>query len=318
MDAAEGPDRPSRPDRRLRDPHEGVPGASSFRVAVTRPDTGDDRFREALEERGLVPVDHPLLSILPPEDTDPLRRLARALVEWEEGAAAPWLLVTSRQVLPPLAEALAAIGADARDVRARGVRVAAVGSATAAALTEWGLPPEVMPDRYTGDDLLDALVAAAGREDARRARSAVPGEPGGTGVPGSAGPLSGQCFLFPRAERAREVLPDGLRARGAHVDLVTAYRIVPDPSGARRLWDAVTREEVEVVTFTSGSALRTLAGAIPEGAVWPDGVRVAVIGPVTAESARGTPIPIHHVADEFTLEALAAVISPDSTFTTDV
>ncbi|TVR65230.1 MAG: uroporphyrinogen-III synthase [Gemmatimonadales bacterium] len=313
----EGRSGPSPPEDRPRDPHR-VPGASSFRVAVTRPDTGDDRLREALEARGFTPVDHPLLRIVPPEDPAPLRRLVRELVggpEWpvpdsrlpgsqgpespapvEAPVPATWLLVTSRQVIRVLDQELSSLNAGPDEIRVRGVRVAAVGSATADALTEWGLPPDLVPDRFTGDDLLDTLVRAAGEGE-------------GTGAASTS--LAGHRFLFPRAERAREVLPEGLRARGAHVELVTAYRIVPDPEGARELWAAVERGEVEVVTFTSGSAVRTLAGVIPEGASWPPGVRVAVIGPVTAGAAEGTPIPIHHVPAEFTLEALAAAIDGD-------
>ncbi len=305
MTVRQGQDSSDPGKARPRDPVR-VPGALPFRVAVTRPDTGDDRFQEALEARGLTPVDHPLLRIVPPADPGPLVRLAQELVGAEGGAQdrsgpkregrvggdaaprRPWLLVTSRQALPPLEEALSALGAGPRDLRARGIRVAAVGSATAEALEAWGLPPEVVPDRYTGDDLLGTLVAACG---------------------GAGGSLEGERFLFPRAERAREVLPDGLRARGAEVELVTAYRIVPHPEGAVRLWSAVRREELDALTFTSGSAVRTLARVVPARAVWPPSVSVAVIGPVTAAATDGTAVPVHITPPEYTLEALAEAVA---------
>lgn len=305
MTVRQGQDSPDPGKARPRDPNR-VPGALPFRVAVTRPDTGDDRFEGALEARGLTPVGHPLLRIVPPADATPLARMAAELVggggrvggpggpkgedglRGEEGRRRPWLLVTSRQALPPLGDALSALGAGPLDVRASGVRVAAVGSATAEALEAWGLPPEVVPDRYTGDDLLETLVAACG---------------------GAGGGLEGERFLFPRAERARELLPDGLRARGAEVELVTAYRIVPHPEAAARLWSAVTREELDAVTFTSGSALRTLARVVPARGVWPSSVRVAVIGPVTAAAADGTAVPVHITPPEYTLEALAEAVT---------
>ena len=314
MTVRKGRDEPANQDDRPRDPIE-VSGAVPFRVAVTRPDTGDDRFREALTAQDLHPVDHPLLRIAPPVDPAPLARLAVELAAGaasgeaagegagegageasgeEAGEAAgpppppPWLIVTSRQAIPPLQEALAHLDVGPAELRERGVRVAAVGSATAEALEAWGLPPDLVPDRFTGDDLLDTLVEACGRGD---------------------GSLAGERFFFPRAERAREALPEGLEARGGQVHLVTAYRIVPDPEGARSLWAAVEEGALEVVTFTSGSALRTLVAALPPGAVWPASVQVAVIGPVTAAAAEGTPVPVHLVPPESTLEALAAAVA---------
>jgi uroporphyrinogen-III synthase len=87
--------------------------------------------------------------------------------------------------------------------------------------------------------------------------------------------------LLARAEVARDVLPDGLRARGWAVDVVDAYRTVSA---------AVTDEQraaiasADVITFTSSSTVDRFVEAVGADAV-PS--VVACIGPVTAETARG-------------------------------
>ncbi len=290
--------RPRRPSR--------APGASPFRVAVTRPPprhpgtSARDRLARHLEARGLTPVPHPLLRLAPPADPDPLKQAAAWTAAWasrrsarnvhsdrvEGSTDSVWLMVTSANAVAPFLEALEAEGAGVDELRSAGLRVAAVGRATARTLEAAGLAPEVVPRRFTAEALLEALAAE--------------------------GVSAGHRVIFPRADRAGETLPRGLEALGARVMRATAYRVVVDPQGAAALARAVARGELEAVTFTSGSAARALARSWREkaaGQPWPEGTMVAAIGPVTAGDAREAGLPVHLVPERASLEALADAVA---------
>ncbi len=292
-----GGTRPRRPSR--------APGASPFRVAVTRPrprgggSEARDRLARRLQARGLTPVHFPLLRLAPPADRSPLKKSAAWTAAWasersarnlhyddpEGSTDSVWLMVTSANAVPPFLEALEAEGGSAAELRGAGVRVAAVGRATARRLEAVGLSPEVVPRRFTAEALLEALEAQG---------------------------VSGHRVIFPRADRAGETLPRGLEALGAHVMRATAYRVVVDPQGAGRLARAVVRGELEAVTLTSGSAARALARSWREegaGQAWPEATMMAVIGPVTAVDAREAGLPVDVVPERASLEALADAVA---------
>jgi uroporphyrinogen III methyltransferase/synthase len=82
--------------------------------------------------------------------------------------------------------------------------------------------------------------------------------------------------LVARAEEARDVLDNALRARGAEVDVLALYRTVPEPIDG-------PLPGADYVTFTSGSSVRaflTATGGIPNGA------RIVSIGPATSDALR--------------------------------
>jgi uroporphyrinogen III methyltransferase / synthase len=138
-----------------------------------------------------------------------------------------------------------------RDARAlAGPTIAVVGPGTAAALLARGVQADVVPARAVGEALAEAL---AGRSF-RRA-------------------------LVARAEEARDVVPDALRAAGAEVDVVALYRTVAEPlsDGAR-----TAALGADWATFTSASSVRYFHAAA--GTL--DGPRLASIGPITSAALR--------------------------------
>jgi uroporphyrinogen III methyltransferase / synthase len=144
-----------------------------------------------------------------------------------------------------------ALSGDARSLA--GTRIAAIGPGTAAALREHGIEADVVPERFVAEGLLEALD----------------GEP-----------LEGRRVLVARAAEARDTLPDGLRERGAQVEVLALYRTVAEP-----LSEAQTEalERATYVTFTSSSTVRyflSATGRLPEGA------RAVSIGPVTSATLR--------------------------------
>jgi len=161
--------------------------------------------------------------------------------------------------------------------------VAAVGGATGAALEARGVTPDVVPERFHSEALVEALVSRGG--------------------------LDGTRWLLPRAEVARAVIPDGLAAAGATVDIVAVYRTVPpaDPEPLR----ATLAAGLDAITFASGSSVRNLRGAVGE-AGWPGalrGVVVATIGPVTTAAALQEGLTVQREATTASLPGLVAAVA---------
>jgi uroporphyrinogen III methyltransferase / synthase len=175
--------------------------------------------------------------------------------------------LTSPNGVAALFERLGAAGYDARSLA--GARVAAIGPGTARALADRGISADIVPDRFVAEGLLEALAAV---------------------------PVS--RALVARAAEARDVLPDGLRARGASVDVLDLYETVPEPLSDRALELA---RRADYITFTSSSTVRFFLDAVARSRVGGqsaerdsavgDGplspaTRIVSIGPVTSQTLR--------------------------------
>src|SRR5689334_22460176 len=130
------------------------------------------------------------------------------------------------------------------------IPIAVVGSSTATKLGEWGLQASLVPNEFRAEGLLRAFPDN----------------------------LVGTRILFPRAEVARELLPEELRRRGATVDIVAVYRTVKAFVGS--VGDILASEHVDCVVFTSPSTIPDDLHSLPASTA------LAVIGPVTAEAAQ--------------------------------
>jgi uroporphyrinogen-III synthase len=170
----------------------------------------------------------------------------------------------------------------ALDARAFGrTRIAAVGPGTVEGLARAGVVADLAPERYVAEGLLDAFAGHVVR---------------------------GQRFLLPRAEDARDDLPDGLAERGAAIDELILYRAaVPqdaDAEGLRALRDG----EIDIVTFASSSAVHNLVQML-RGDVQPlRSARIAAIGPVTAEAVRAHGLTVDIQPKTYTIAALVSAI----------
>lgn len=158
-------------------------------------------------------------------------------------------------------------------------KIACVGPATAAAAARHGLVTDAMPHEFMSDALADALRAH--------------------------GDLHDKQILIARAGGARQELPRRLTQAGARVSDLELYRSEIDARGARELKQHISNDDVDVVTFTSGSAVRYFAREIGD----PGKAIVAVIGPMTAEAAREHGLEVRIAANPHTTEGLAAAIS---------
>ncbi|HSM36948.1 MAG TPA: uroporphyrinogen-III synthase [Longimicrobiales bacterium] len=240
-----------------------------LRIAVTRPHETSGGLVEALAARGAIVLEHPAIRIADPADPAPLAAAAANVSAYD------WILFTSANGVDRFAHALHVAGRSPLDAG----RVACVGPATAAAARDAGFPEGPVAARHLSEGLVETLKAA--------------------------GSLHGRRVLLPRSEAGRDVLPDALRALGADVDDVPAYRPVPDRDSLGALAAAVEEGGVDVVAFASSSAASAYAEVVGPGRVL-----FACIGPVTAETARSAGLTPVLVADAHTgaglVEALEA------------
>jgi hydroxymethylbilane synthase len=184
-----------------------------------------------------------------------------------------WLVLTSANGVDRLREVLQ----DAKRAFPPHIKVAAIGPETAARAREAGMTPALVPQRFIAEDLADALTAAM---------------------------APGARMLVARAAGARDVLPEQLRARGARVDILETYRAVPPADVRPRL--AAALPGVDMITFTSSSTVRHFVEAMP--GPLDDRVRIASIGPITAQTARDLGLRVDIIAQEYTTRGLVDAI----------
>lgn len=242
---------------------EGLPLAGK-RVVVTRSRTQASRLVSELQDLGAEVIEYPTIAIEPADNPSDL------ISALENLSAYTWLVVTSTNGVDYLFDTLLEIGKDARALA--GVKVAAIGSATASALIDRGIVPDLIPENYVAESLLEAFVdRGVGAHDR---------------------------ILIARAEQARNILPDGLKACGAQVDVVSAYKTVVDKTAPTSLVvEGLQEGSIDAITFTSSStvtnfvalASEALEGGEPELIALMNKTSLASIGPVTTETlqARG-------------------------------
>lgn len=259
----------------------GLP-LEGLRVVVTRPRDQAQELANELEAAGAVPIVFPLIRIEAAADPEPLHRAAARAGSYD------WIVFTSANGVLRFWEALEAAGGRAEDLV--GVRFACVGPATRRVLEEHGVKAEAMPSRYLGAEVAESLTRAHCAAHAGAC---------------SERPLDGVRILLPLAAGAAEVLERDLRERGAAVERVEAYRSVPDAEGAAGLRRFLAGDDVDVVTFTSPSAVDAF---VDEVGVDLGNVLVAVIGPVTAAAARRRGLRVGVEAREYTVQGFVKAL----------
>ncbi len=186
--------------------------------------------------------------------------------------------LTSPNGVRLLFEALANAGLDARALA--NATVAAIGPGTARALSENGIAADIVPERFVGEALVEALATVD---------------------------VAGRPVLVARAAEARDVLPEALAERGGEVDVVALYETVreqPEPEAV------AAAQNADYVTFTSSSTVRNLTEAL--GDRFPRNARVVSIGPVTSEAARAAGLEVDVEAERHDVDGLVAALLQDA------
>jgi uroporphyrinogen III methyltransferase/synthase len=244
------------------------------RILVTRAQEQAGTLVKLLEEQGAKPLEFPVIEIVPPASWEKLDQAISRLEDYT------WLIFTSVNGVKYFFQRLTFHGKDFQNLKH--LRICTIGPGTANALEKLGLHVHWTPREYRAE----AIVEGLGKE------------------------LIGQRVLLPRAEIARDLLPEQLKRLGVEIDVVTAYRTIQAPHSADQIRALLQAQEVDMITFTSSSTVRNFLNLFQEG----EKVKLlgktllACIGPITAETVRKSGLSPHIVASEYTIPGLVQAI----------
>jgi uroporphyrinogen III methyltransferase/synthase len=246
------------------------------RVVLTRAQEQAREFSQLLAAYGAEPVEVPTIQIVPPASWQAIDDAIGRLSTYQ------WLIFTSLNGVRPFMDRLYAAGKDARALA--NLRLCAIGPRTAQELGVHGLTPDIIPTEFQAEGVIAALAHVG---------------------------IRGNRILIPRAEIAREILPDQLRELGATVEVIPVYRTIAPAVDVASLTQQLHDGQVAVVTFTSSSTVRNfveLLGGRDRVRLLLEGVVVACIGPITAHTAEEYGVAVTVMPDENTVPALAEAI----------
>ena len=244
-------------------------------IMVTRAADQAGSFSSLLAGYGAQVFECPTIRIVPPESFAELDAAIGALQSFS------WLVFTSFNAVASFFTRLDDLGLDSRAIGP--CRICAVGPKTAAALSAHGIKADLVPADYKAEGVVEAFGALD---------------------------MKGKRVFFPKADRAREVIPTELQKMGVEVTAPVAYlNVVPEALPAAAL-QALEERRIHCITFTSSSTVQNLAAMLGENRLLKllEGVTVASIGPVTSKTCREMGLPVDIEPPSYTLEALTGEI----------
>jgi len=222
------------------------------RVLVTRAQGQASQLAAALLHAGAEPIEIPAIAIVPPSSYAALDGALAALKDID------WLIFTSANAVKVFCERALYAGVHPA---AFALKIAVIGTATADAVRDAGMKVALIPPKFVAESLLEEMQPLVADEH----------------------------VLLVRAQVARDVLPDGLRAAGAHLMVADAYRNELPASSGAKLRELMASEETmpQAITFTSSSTARNVRTLLDAAGVkLPPGIVLASIGPVTSATMR--------------------------------
>jgi uroporphyrinogen III methyltransferase/synthase len=238
-------------------------------VVITRPEAQAEEFAALLQLQGARAIHFPTIRVVPPESYDDLDRAVGELSRYQ------WIIFTSANGVTFFLNRLRELGKDIRDLK--GLRICTIGPATAAKIEALGIRVDLVPDAF----ISEGVVSAFSEID-----------------------IKGNRILLPRAETARDVIPDGLAKLGAAVDVVTVYRTVNSGKNRSDIESLINGGLVDVITFTSPSTVTNFMEIMGRDFAISPQVKIACIGPVTAAAVKKAGLNIDILQERYTVPGL--------------
>jgi len=239
------------------------------RVLVTRAREQASALSAKLEELGAEAWEYPTINIKTPDDCSGLNHAVMHAGKYD------WIIFTSVNGVYSFFNQMKELK---QDIRSLGTaRICAIGPKTKEALEEKGLRVEVMPEVFRAEAVIEALKPLV---------------------------IEGEKVLLPRADIARKVLVDTLKEMGLTVDEAIAYETTIADSDDQFLIEKLEAGEIHVVTFTSSSTVRNFVTLMKDRMELLQGIDIACIGPVTADTAKELGFTPTIVAQEYTIDGL--------------
>ena len=242
-------------------------------IVITRAREAGGAFAAGLSALGAEVTEFPTIELVAPDSYAAIDAAMGRLASFD------WVIFTSVSGVERMVERMKTRGVDSRALG--GVNLGAIGPATAARVAADALTIAAIPTEYRAE----AIVEAIGAERIRGAR-----------------------ILIPRAQIAREVLPEMLLAAGAREVIVAPVYKTVKPANAPigRVREMAAAGAIDLVAFTSSSTVTNFCEMV--GADVARGLKAAAIGPITAETARGAGMEVVTQPTEYTVPALIEAI----------
>lgn len=238
-------------------------------ILVTRADNEADRLTHELTQRGAQVIHQPAISITPCADRSPLDHAIQACSNYQ------WIVFTSAHGVEQFARRLQELQLDARQLA--GIRLAAVGPATAEALGRWHLHCDFMPTLFNGAALADTLPASPSSR-----------------------------VLWVRGRRAKESFREHLRQRSIQLDEVITYESHDVTELNPGITEILQHGQIHWLTLTSPAIARSSAALLGE---YFQKIPIAALSPDIAQEAAQYGGNVAAIAPEATLESLATAMA---------
>lgn len=245
------------------------------KIVVTRSRKQASILVDRITELGGEAIEFPTIEISKEPDLSELHSCFSHIEDYS------WIIFTSVNTVDIFFAELRLKGLDIRDLR--GINICAIGPATRERLQLRGLQVDIVPKEYKAEGIIAEL------EKNIRA---------------------GQMILLPRAWGARSVLPDSIRQMGAQVDEVFLYRSVPSIGISESTRNSIINGQVDLITFTSSSTVNNFVIMVGKENISNinNRVKVACIGPITAETAGNHGFTVDIMAGKYTIDGLVEAI----------
>ena len=235
------------------------------KILITRARSQASKLSDMLSALGAKCIEAPAIKIVNPSDDYQALDVAIAQIYKYD-----FIIFTSENGVKHFFERLQLKNLDTRSLA--NSKIAAIGSATSAELSRHGITADFVPNEFRAEALIKLI------------KDKVPGKK----------------VLIPRAEEAREILPQELVKIGADVEVVPTYKTISAIEGKINL------DDIDLVTFTSSSTVKNFINAV--GADSLKDIKTAVIGPITAETLKSFNIKVDIEAKEYTITGLVEAI----------
>lgn len=262
---------------------------NGLRILVTRSQHQAGELTSKFERLGAKVIEIPVIEIGPPDSWEPLDNALKQIDRYD------WILFASVNAVEVLTTRMQVLGKTTGELA--GIKLAAVGPATAQCLARHGLSAEFCPTKFIGEALA----------------SQFPGYPD----------LTGCRILWPRTNVGRDYLIEKLREAGAQVNVVPSYKTADPPdldATAARLVTLLRERRLDVITLASAQSARNLGKLLALGLKSPESsltvaveklleaVTIATIGPETSKAAMQTLGRSDIEAREYTTEGLISAL----------
>jgi len=243
-------------------------------IVVTRAEDQSESFLNLLQDAGAEAYPFPVIQTVAPESWAPLDEALNRLKDYDG------LIFTSTNGVKFFLQRLKETRTDIRELQ--GVRIYTIGPKTEDALAELGIQVDVVPKDFVAESLIESLQ----QEN-----------------------IQGKRFLLPRANIARSLLPEQIRAMGAEIDVVPAYQTIIPDYGMDDFIRRLQAGTISVITFTSSSTVTNFLQRLgDEQRPFLKDVQIACIGPITADTAKKNGLSVDIIPQEYTVDGLASAI----------